>query len=570
MENDYSELKERVSRLELLVEELRSHRTAPPPPLQPPPVSRSRVAASASVRPATAPRPRESPDIRTLLRVVGIGLLLFGVVFLFKFSENEANVIRWIRVGVGISVGIGLALAGRVLVARDRPFAQVLTGGGIGVWYISGFAAYQLFGLTSAPLASAYMGLVTLVAFAISVRQDSVALTIVATLGGLATPFLLFDKERSATGVALYIVLVASGAVAIHVRRRWWPLLWVGFIASTAAWLATITYYIGLTTPDSQRWLLQCGILFLWGLFAVVAATSYARSVGTRPTHQSDDGLVLVTLIPIGTILLTTALWKPTQEMIGQMCVVAAFIYAAATLRTITNRPLIRLTSAHFLVSSAMLAVGVILIAHGETRYVALVAEALVLRFLCRRAQLPIASVASHGLFAMSALLIAADLMNTVTGTPVINPVGIATLWGIVGATLAALQLPRDQVRRFYFYCAHVAIMAWALRQLAPLANGQVIVTIIWGAYGAALLVTGLRKGIRPVRTVGLVTLFVVVGKLFMVDLVSVPAIWRVLLFIGFGGLFLALSYWFMSLDKNQRGRKQAESSKRVAGPGGE
>src|SRR5215218_6445404 len=34
----------------------------------------------------------------------------------------------------------------------------------------------------------------------------------------------------------------------------------------------------------------------------------------------------------------------------------------------------------------------------------------------------------------------------------------------------------------------------------------------------------------------------------FLVDLIDVEAIWRVLLFLGFGGLFLALSYYLRFL----------------------
>nr|MDP9455722.1 DUF2339 domain-containing protein [Actinomycetota bacterium] len=41
----------------------------------------------------------------------------------------------------------------------------------------------------------------------------------------------------------------------------------------------------------------------------------------------------------------------------------------------------------------------------------------------------------------------------------------------------------------------------------------------------------------------GMATLFLVVGKLFLVDLASIEAVWRVLLFLGFGTLFLALSF---------------------------
>ncbi len=42
--------------------------------------------------------------------------------------------------------------------------------------------------------------------------------------------------------------------------------------------------------------------------------------------------------------------------------------------------------------------------------------------------------------------------------------------------------------------------------------------------------------------------LFGISGKLFLVDLAEVEALWRVLLFLGFGGLFLALSYYLRYL----------------------
>ncbi|MCP4568587.1 MAG: DUF2339 domain-containing protein, partial [FCB group bacterium] len=38
------------------------------------------------------------------------------------------------------------------------------------------------------------------------------------------------------------------------------------------------------------------------------------------------------------------------------------------------------------------------------------------------------------------------------------------------------------------------------------------------------------------------------VGKLFIVDLAELETIWRVLLFIGFGGVFLLLGYFFRSM----------------------
>lgn len=77
---------------------------------------------------------------------------------------------------------------------------------------------------------------------------------------------------------------------------------------------------------------------------------------------------------------------------------------------------------------------------------------------------------------------------------------------------------------------------------------GEAYVTLAWGAYAVVLLVAGLRLDRVPLFRGGMTTLFLVVGKLFLVDLASIEAIWRVLLFLGFGALFLALSFYTRSL----------------------
>jgi len=548
MEPSYADLRERVERLERLVEELRAPgrpvsaiapRTAPEPPRSP-------------SLPAVKHRPLATTDLRTWLRYIGIGLLLFGVVFLFKFSDNEPITVRVLRVGIGVALGIGLAAVGRALLSRDRAFAQVLTGGGIGVWYISGFAAYQLFALVPAAPAFAYMTVVTLLAFVISVRQNSLPLTIVATLGGLATPSLLYHAERSVLGVVAYVVLVATGAVAIHGRRKWTALLWVAAVGSEIAVLAAAIQHVG--SPDAQRWFIQAGLLYLWVMFGVVAAMSYIRATPTRERAEGDDDrLLLATLIPVAAVVTTAALWNMENDALGLVCLATAVVYAVAAVRFYRVLAWGRLTSAHVFVASGMAAVGTLLLAHGNAQHLAIATEALVLRLLWRRTNLYLAGIVSHALYGIVVFLLLRDLTSTrQPDIPLFNATGLTMLWSIATIAIAALNLPRERVRRFYLYSAHAMVMAWVLHQCSHLSNGQAIVTVIWGVYGASLLVTGLRRANRSMRTVGLVTLLAVVGKLFIVDLASVPAIWRILLFIGFGGVFLALSYWFMSLDRSR------------------
>ena len=74
--------------------------------------------------------------------------------------------------------------------------------------------------------------------------------------------------------------------------------------------------------------------------------------------------------------------------------------------------------------------------------------------------------------------------------------------------------------------------------------------TIAWGIYAGILLVLGLRLNLKQLPTVAVGTLLIVVGKLFLVDLAELKATWRILLFLGFGGIFLVLSYYFQALWK--------------------
>ncbi len=83
--------------------------------------------------------------------------------------------------------------------------------------------------------------------------------------------------------------------------------------------------------------------------------------------------------------------------------------------------------------------------------------------------------------------------------------------------------------------------------------------SIAWGGYGIGLLVLGLRRDLARVRQVGLVTLVLLVAKLFLVDLSQLEPIWRVLLFMGFGGLFLVLSYYFRALWKTSKEEARPE-----------
>ena len=78
--------------------------------------------------------------------------------------------------------------------------------------------------------------------------------------------------------------------------------------------------------------------------------------------------------------------------------------------------------------------------------------------------------------------------------------------------------------------------------------DGQALVTVAWGSYAISLFILGFRTRGDQLRTTGLLTLLLVVGKLLVIDLATLEAVWRILLFMAFGGGLLVLSYYLPDL----------------------
>jgi uncharacterized membrane protein len=128
-------------------------------------------------------------------------------------------------------------------------------------------------------------------------------------------------------------------------------------------------------------------------------------------------------------------------------------------------------------------------------------------------------------------------------------------LWGLADLAVVALLLAFSWVVEgrgpalVYRLAAHAALLAWFWRELGALPGSpDAYVTVAWGLTGAAMFVAGLRRDHAYLIRGGVATLFLVVAKLFLWDLAALDPLWRVLLFLGFGGLFLLLSYHLRNL----------------------
>ncbi len=234
-------LQQRVERLESAVEAIQRSLHRPPETSAQPQISKAPARPpNARLAPAAKRRLKNSEIMgksESWLKVVGIGLLLLGVGFLFKFSIDQGWITETVRVGFALVVGIALFITGLRIDESRRAFSQVLLGGSVATFYIAGFAAFQLYALVSHSTALGYMVSVTALAFFLSLRQHEPILSIIGAVGGLGTPFLLHTGAGNLAGLVGYTCLVLCGTSTIYMYRGWRSLLWTSIVGGWAVLL---------------------------------------------------------------------------------------------------------------------------------------------------------------------------------------------------------------------------------------------------------------------------------------------------------------------------------------------
>jgi uncharacterized membrane protein len=561
-------LDQRVERLERMVADLQralhgqSGAGAPPSAASP---ARVEAVSAAGPRPAKAERGEPAAawrvrmwDSEMWLNKLGVALVLFGVTFLFKYSIEQGWLTPAVRVGFGLLVGATMLAAGLRLPERQRSLARVLAGGGIAVFYIAGFAAFQLYSLVGYGTAFAFMVAVTGAAFFLALREDAPVLSLIGVKGALGTPFLLYGSRGDFTWLVAYTCLVVAAAIALFVRRGWRSVLWTAFAGGWAV-LGIAWYTDVASTPvawSGDRVLLQAAAIAVWAMFALVPPAWEARRGMLRHADGAPNGpgtaipaplrahlfllAALTALAGVGSVALASPLGVRSW---GWLAIAAAVGYCAVAAKLYRARP--ELAAAHLMAAALLLPIGATAALSGERLLLVLAAEAAALHLLAHRARVPGAARLAHLLFAVVAAWTVFRLQAWgIAGTPrALADLATAALALAAAGWLAA---PRERV--FYRLAVHAALLAWLWRELAPLAGGAAYVSVAWSTYAVALLSAGLWLRLDLVQRTGLATLLVVVAKLFVVDLAALDAIWRIVLFLGIGAGFLLISFLLQGL----------------------
>jgi uncharacterized membrane protein len=161
---------------------------------------------------------------------VGLLVLFFGVAFLLKYAADRNVIPIELRL-LGVALG-GLTLLGFGWQQRQaRPgFALLVQGGGIGIIYLTVFAAFKLYHLLPTPLAFAIMLGLVVTSTALALLQDASSLALFGAAGGFLAPVLLSTGSGNHVALFSYYALLNAGILAVSWFRAWRSLNLLGFI----------------------------------------------------------------------------------------------------------------------------------------------------------------------------------------------------------------------------------------------------------------------------------------------------------------------------------------------------
>ncbi|MFN0167534.1 MAG: DUF2339 domain-containing protein [Bryobacteraceae bacterium] len=178
----------------------------------------------------------------TWINRIGAVTVLFAVAFFFKLAvENE-----WIgesgRVVLGVLAGFASIAAGDWMWKRGHQlYAQGVSALGIGVLYLSFYAAFGFYKLVPAGFAFVMMAASAAMGGVLALRYNAQPILVIGALAAYATPILLSTGEDRPWVFFGYLAVINAGALAAARHRGWIPaeaILLIGTAGLYMAWFA--------------------------------------------------------------------------------------------------------------------------------------------------------------------------------------------------------------------------------------------------------------------------------------------------------------------------------------------
>jgi uncharacterized membrane protein len=199
----------------------------------------------------------------------GMVVLFLAAGFFVKYAIDN----KWLgptgRVVLGILAGIALLVGGDLSARRAmRALGQGLMGGGLAILYVSLFAGFSLYDLF--PQAAAFLSMIaiTTAGMTLAILHRAIAVSILAVLGGMATPVMVSTGQDARDVLFAYLTLLDLGVLGVMFFKRWKALdilAFVGTMSLYAGWYGK--FYKDASLLPAMGWLGGFFVIFLLAPF---------------------------------------------------------------------------------------------------------------------------------------------------------------------------------------------------------------------------------------------------------------------------------------------------------------
>lgn len=313
----------------------------------------------------------------TIFTGIGAIAVTFGLGFFLRYAFENDLITETMRVVLGLAAGAALLVFGEITRKRFPTYGQIVTGGGLGILYLSIFASFNFYNLVSQPLAFLGMIIVTAVGVTLAVRADSLSLAGFAQIGGFLTPLLLSNNVNNPHGLFIYLALLNVGVVAIAWHKLWRPLI-VGSFFGTA--ILYVLWFSAYYTNEQFRIAEGYATLF----FLMFLAISILQYLSNRAPQDESD-LMILTLTPAAYLGISYLIINPPYPFwMGTFTTALAAIYLALALFLEETGEAVKYRFKQFLsaIGFVLLVIAVPIQFHKHWITIAWAAEAFVLTLL--------------------------------------------------------------------------------------------------------------------------------------------------------------------------------------------
>lgn len=568
-----SELQARIDRIE---KTLAAHSIFPsaakpepeaapePEPVTPPPVAPEPLPTP----PALSAYQLESIIGRRWIGWIAVLLILFATAFFLKYAFDN----RWIgelgRVSIGIAFGIAMCLGGfRYHRQGWRIFAQILTGGGIILLYLSTYAAFGYYHLVGQKTAFVYLVILIAEAGALSLVYNAPAIAIMALIGGLLTPTLLQSDRNQYRSFFMYLFALDAGALAL--LKHWRGLSSIAYFGTQILfWLWYNEHY--------HHQIRGPVLIFQTAIFLLFLLAHIARELIRREPETLEDALLLLAN-PFTFFATAYHLLNPTHhDWMGAFAIGMALVYASAA-KLLLSRSMTSRREILLLIAVALTFVTIAIPIQLQSNWITIAWAVEGLAILWAALEIQSVRLRVHA-FALFGLAFVKFLFwDTPYGyrpafTPVFNRYFLSSLL-MIGCFLYAVYLYQradkqklidGRVTKIVIgLCAALAF--WLLisietqtfftaRAIAQKASedaahqrwlGQMALSVLWASYAAGLAALGFVRQIASARWAALALFALTIVKAMLVDIARLDTIYRIIVFFVLGILLLLVAWGY-------------------------